>query len=82
MDVNTAEFVDRYITAEIMPWEEAKEKFGEDVANHLHNDLYPLLIHTCSKRCKPPGGQCKYGYPKPFSPNTIIAPNRPPVYRR
>lgn len=75
--IKTADDINRYISAEIPDQNEDPE---------LYELVTKFMIHGPCTKDKPcmqkDGVKCSKGFPKPFSPETVIIPNGFPSYRR
>lgn len=80
VDTTTPAFVDEYITAEMVTDDDRRY---DNATKQRLRALYPSLIHICSQRCiDQRTNKCKYGYPQPYSNETILFSDRKPIYKR
>ena len=81
------ETIDKIICAEIpneYKKQENENKEQPRTKNPLHEAVTSFMMHgpcnpkmACTKK-----GYCQYGYPKEYSPETMMSEDRYPVYRR
>jgi hypothetical protein len=83
-DLDTPEFVDRYISAEIpeLPAEDDKSEEANQM-RRLHHVIVNHNLHHCTENTQClVDGKCTKRFPKPFSAYTTLSPNQYPQYRR
>jgi len=58
------QFVDKYVSCSLP---------DEETQNDLHKLVTELNTHKHTKTCKKHGSECRFGFPRPPSPTTLIA---------